>query len=107
MNRLEGKTALITGATKGIGKVTAELFASEGAKVVLCAERSQIDGSNLAAGLNSRFPRLSSILQILDVTDRKSWERTIAFTKETFGELNIVINGAGHQFSRKFRGNHR
>ncbi|MDE8734404.1 glucose 1-dehydrogenase [Eubacteriales bacterium DFI.9.88] len=96
MNRLEGKTALITGATKGIGKVTAELFASEGAKVVLCG-RNENDGSNLAAGLNSKFPGSAAFCR-LDVTDRKSWERTIAFTKETFGELNIVINNAGISF---------
>ncbi|MCQ4637207.1 glucose 1-dehydrogenase [Anaerovorax odorimutans] len=96
MKRLEGKTALITGATKGIGKVTAELFVSEGAKVILCG-RNENDGIALETALNSKASDMAAFCK-LDVTDRKSWEKAIAFAKEKFGELNILINNAGISF---------
>lgn len=96
MRRLEGKTAIITGATKGIGKVTAELFASEGAKVIICG-RNEEDGYALEAALNSKEPNTSAFYK-LDVTDRNSWENAISFAKNTFRELNIVINNAGISF---------
>ena len=96
MKRLEGKTALITGATKGIGKVTAELFATEGAQIIICG-RNEADGKALETALNSNRADTAAFCK-LDVTDRKSWENAIAFTKEKFGELNIVINNAGISF---------
>lgn len=96
MKRLEGKTALITGATKGIGKVTAELFASEGAKVILCG-RNVKDGRSLEAALNSKSPDAAAFCE-LDVTERKSWENAISFAQKKFGELNLVINNAGISF---------
>lgn len=96
MKRLENKVALITGATKGIGKETAELFATEGAKVILCG-RNEKEGARAAEAINRQWQHAAAFCP-LDVTDRSSWENAIKFAKQTFGELNIVINNAGISF---------
>ena len=96
MNRLEGKVALITGATKGIGESAAKLFAEEGAKVVICG-RSAEDGERIAAEINAGG-ELRAVFSCMDVTKVEDWHKAIAQAKETFGKLNIVINNAGISF---------
>lgn len=88
-NRLEGRVALITGGTSGIGEATVELFIEEGAKVVL-AGRSQEAGKAIAArlGPNARFCRC-------DVTREDDIRDAIEFTRSTFGRLDILFNNAG------------
>ena len=96
MKRLENKVALISGATRGIGRTAAELFVSEGASVVICG-RDVKEGEKVAASINADHPHKAAFCA-LDVTRRESWERAIAFSKETFGELNILINNAGTSY---------
>ena len=83
MNRLAGKTALITGAARGIGEAIAREFVAEGATVVL----SDIDdeaGTTLAAGIQAQY-------QSLDVREEADWERVVA----SIGQLDILVNNAG------------
>ena len=90
---LENKTAIITGAGRGIGRATAELFASHGASVVL----SDIDpvpveeavGAILAAG-----GKAASVAG--DVTDRAFGDLIVNAAIETFGGLDIIVNNAGY-----------
>jgi 3-oxoacyl-[acyl-carrier protein] reductase len=90
---LEGKTAIITGAGRGIGRATAELFASHGANVVL----SDIDpvpaeeavGAILAAG-----GKAASVAG--DVTDRAFGDLIVNAAIEKFGGLDIIVNNAGY-----------
>jgi 3-oxoacyl-[acyl-carrier protein] reductase len=90
---LEGKTAIITGAGRGIGRATAELFASHGANVVL----SDIDpvpaeeavGAILAAG-----GKAASVAG--DVTDRAFGDLIVNAAIEEFGGLDIIVNNAGY-----------
>lgn len=96
LKQLEGKTALITGSTRGIGKATAELFASEGAQVIICG-RDEEAGRALETMLNSKYPEKAAFCK-LEVTQRSSWEDAMAFTKKRFGKLNILINNAGISF---------
>ena len=96
MKRLENKVALISGATRGIGRTSAELFVSEGASVVICG-RDVREGEKVAASINADHPHKAAFCA-LDVTIRESWEKAIAFAKETFGELNILINNAGTSY---------
>ena len=96
MGKLDGKVALITGATKGIGAAAAELFLKEGAKVVLCG-RSEKEGLCLEKRFNSDGVQRAAFFR-LDVTCYENWQAAIAFTKETFGKLNILINNAGISF---------
>ena len=96
MNRLEGKVALITGATKGIGEETAKVFAQEGASVVICG-RDSASGEKIAAEINEQRADAAAFCK-LDVTDYENWNAAIAFTQEKFGKLNILINNAGISF---------
>lgn len=88
MKRLEGKTALITGAARGIGRTFAEAYLREGAKVVIAdidADRGAETAKEL--GENTAFVRL-------DVTDQDSIDQVIASAAETFGQIDILINNA-------------
>jgi NAD(P)-dependent dehydrogenase (short-subunit alcohol dehydrogenase family) len=89
MGMLEGKVAIITGATSGIGARTAELFVEEGAKVVFTGRR-KAEGEALAAklGKSSRFVQA-------DATLEDDWKRVIAATTDTFGKLDALFNNAG------------
>jgi len=87
--RLQGKVALITGAASGMGKSEAEIFAKEGAKVVLA---DVLDAEGKAAadaiGANARYVRL-------DVTSEPAWEQVIATTVAQWGKLDVLVNNAG------------
>ncbi|MDI9470268.1 MAG: glucose 1-dehydrogenase [Bacillota bacterium] len=94
MARLEGKVAIITGASQGIGACTAELFVQEGARVVI-ADIDTVNGEALAEKLGE-----AAVFFRLDVTDRENWVACIDFTKKTFGKLNILINNAGISYRK-------
>lgn len=98
MKRLEGKVALISGATKGIGESAAKIFAKEGAKVVVCG-RSEEDGARVAAEINeaagSEAGLVAAAFFKLDVTNYENWQQAFDFAKEKFGKINILINNAG------------
>ncbi|PPR61107.1 MAG: Cyclopentanol dehydrogenase [Alphaproteobacteria bacterium MarineAlpha4_Bin2] len=87
--RLKDKVAIVTGAASGMGSATAELFAKEGAKVVL-ADILEEEGAALVAeiGDNARF-------QKLDVTSEADWATLVTATLSAFGRIEILINNAG------------
>lgn len=90
--RLQDKTALITGAAQGIGKVIAQTFAREGAKVII-GDIKQPEGRAVekeinAAGGEAYFMRL-------DVTDEESWKQVVQSILDRLGRLDILVNNAG------------
>jgi NAD(P)-dependent dehydrogenase (short-subunit alcohol dehydrogenase family) len=89
MGMLDGKVAIITGATSGIGARTAELFVEEGAKVVFTGRR-KAEGEALAAkiGKNARFVQA-------DATLEDDWKRVIGEATKAFGKLDAIFNNAG------------
>jgi NAD(P)-dependent dehydrogenase (short-subunit alcohol dehydrogenase family) len=89
MGRLEGKVAIITGATSGIGYRTAELFVAEGAKVVAAGRRTP-EGEALAAKLGASC----SFLQT-DVTDEAQMQALVAHAIDRFGRVDCLFNNAG------------
>jgi 3-oxoacyl-[acyl-carrier protein] reductase len=90
--RLEGKIALVTGASQGIGEAIARRFAAEGA-VVLCAARSADRLSALAASIQSAGGRGRAIT--LDVSDASSIAAAMKEIAEKEGRLDVLVNNAG------------
>jgi NAD(P)-dependent dehydrogenase (short-subunit alcohol dehydrogenase family) len=92
MNILKDKVALVTGATSGIGREAAILFASEGAKVVVAGRRKD-EGEEVAA-LIRKAGGTAKFIQA-DVSKADQVERLVNETVAAFGTLNIAFNNAG------------
>jgi NAD(P)-dependent dehydrogenase (short-subunit alcohol dehydrogenase family) len=90
--RLEGKVAWISGATSGIGKATARLFAREGAKVAVVGRRLAWS-RRIVAGLKADGGQALAIA--CDVSSERQVRDSIRQTVEHFGRLDIVVNNAG------------
>jgi NAD(P)-dependent dehydrogenase (short-subunit alcohol dehydrogenase family) len=90
--RLAGKVAYVAGATSGIGKATAEVFATEGARVVVTGRRAA-EGEAVAAAI--RADGGEAIYLPVDVTDPDSVQRSIGAAVGSFGRLDILFNNAG------------
>jgi len=93
MRRLEGKVAMITGGASGIGKAHAELFAREGAKVVITTRRKVAEGTALAESIKKGGGEATFIK--LDVTKESEWREVIDEVIRKYGKLNILVNNAG------------
>jgi len=84
---LAGKTAIVTGASSGIGEATSRLLAQKGCNVVLAARRE--DRLNALAG------ELGALAVPTDVTEPAACAALVARTLERFGALDILVNNAG------------
>ncbi len=91
MNRLAGKVAVVTGAGMGIGRATAELFAEEGAAVVI-AERDEAAGREVEQAIKAAGGRAMFIPT--DISDEPSVERMAAEAVASFGSIHILVNNA-------------
>ncbi|MBD2202725.1 SDR family NAD(P)-dependent oxidoreductase [Calothrix sp. FACHB-1219] len=91
-NKLDGKVAIITGASSGIGEATAIALANEGATVVLAARR----GDRLNALAEKIATTGGKALPIItDVTDEAQVQNLVHKTKTEFGRIDILVNNAG------------
>jgi NAD(P)-dependent dehydrogenase (short-subunit alcohol dehydrogenase family) len=86
--RLQGKTAIVTGAGSGIGRATAVAYAAEGANVVL-AELVPERGERIAAEIGR-----AAVAMAVDVTDAAAVEECVARTVERFGAVDVVVHSA-------------
>jgi 3alpha(or 20beta)-hydroxysteroid dehydrogenase len=89
MGRLEGKIAIVTGASRGMGASHARMFIAEGARVLLTDMRADV-GEALAADLGDR-----AVFAEHDVTNADDWQRIVAIAEKHFGPVNILVNNAG------------
>jgi NAD(P)-dependent dehydrogenase (short-subunit alcohol dehydrogenase family) len=90
--RLAGKVALISGGASGMGRSEAEVFAREGARVlvgdILEAEGRDVAAAIDAAGARARFVKL-------DVTSESDWQAAVAAAESAYGKLDVLVNNAG------------
>ena len=92
MSDMKDRVALITGASSGIGRATAEVFAARGANVVLAARRED-ELVRLTSEIESRGGKATFI--VADVAMAKDVERLVAHAIATFGRLDYAVNNAG------------
>jgi NAD(P)-dependent dehydrogenase (short-subunit alcohol dehydrogenase family) len=90
-NRLAGKVAVVTGSTSGIGRASAELFAEEGARVVITGRRQDL-GQEVARGIQERGGEASFLPG--DVTRVDHLRALVDHAVGTFGRLDILMNNA-------------
>ena len=92
MGSLEGKVAIITGGARGQGALEAELFAKEGAKVVICdildQEGKDVEAKVLATGGDAVYSHL-------DVTRDDDWQQAVGLAESRYGKLDVLVNNAG------------
>jgi 3alpha(or 20beta)-hydroxysteroid dehydrogenase len=97
MSMLAGKSALVTGAARGIGAACAESIASQGARVML-TDVLQPLGEQTAAALRAK--KYTASFHPLDVTNEAAWDKAIAAAVAQFGRIDIVVNNAGISLPR-------
>jgi NAD(P)-dependent dehydrogenase (short-subunit alcohol dehydrogenase family) len=93
--RLEGRTALVTGGTSGIGEATAELLAEEGANVALTG-RNRERGDAVVESIRARSG--VALFVQADVRSSADCRRAVDATVEEFGGLDVLVNNAGVYF---------
>ena len=89
---LNGKVALITGASRGLGRAIAQALADEGARLSVCARSAEAlakAASELEAGGHQ------VLAEAIDVTDDSRLQRWVEHTRERFGAIDILVNNAG------------
>lgn len=89
--RLQGKVALVTGATQGIGKAVAQLFVAEGAKVIVNDLRATPQSEALLADLGEA----NAMFAAADIADEAAVRAMAAQGAERFGPIDVLINNAG------------
>jgi 3-oxoacyl-[acyl-carrier protein] reductase len=91
--KLNGKVAVVTGASKGIGSGIAKQFAAEGAAVVVNYASSKTDADKVVDEITKRGGKAVGVQG--NVAKKADVERLFAATKKAFGQLDILVNNAG------------
>jgi 3alpha(or 20beta)-hydroxysteroid dehydrogenase len=89
MHRLNGKVALITGSSRGMGESHARVFVEHGAKVIM-TDVDEVRGSAIARELGE-----NAIFLRHDVTDEAQWTTIVEHAEQAFGPVNVLVNNAG------------
>ena len=90
MGRLDGKVVIVTGGNSGVGAATAELFAKEGAKVVISARReAQLE--EVAAKIREAGGEVLPV--VTDISKREDADNLVAKTMEVYGKVDVNKRG--------------
>jgi 3-oxoacyl-[acyl-carrier protein] reductase len=90
---LKDRVAVVTGASRGIGRAEAEALAAEGAAVVVAASKSMEDADRVVRGLLEKGSRAVAVQA--DVSQSADVQRLVDAALKTFGRLDILVNNAG------------
>jgi NAD(P)-dependent dehydrogenase (short-subunit alcohol dehydrogenase family) len=99
-NKLDGKTALITGGDSGIGRAVAILFAKEGADVAIAYLNENEDGNEVKRIVEEEYGRRCLLLQG-NIRKERACEKIVANTIKKLGKLDILVNNAATQTEQK------
>ena len=94
MGKLDGKVAIVTGASRGIGQAIAELFAAEGANLMICA-RNAAELEAQRQKLATAHPKARIVTHHADVAKEADVDALFAAAVAAFGKVDIVVNNAG------------
>ena len=89
---IKGRVALITGAASGMGKATAQVFAAEGARVIV-TDVNEVEAKNVSEQIESDGGEALAIS--LDITDEEQIKECIYKSIKSFGQIDYLINNAG------------
>src|SRR5579871_66894 len=90
---LSGRTAVITGSSRGIGRAIAERFAEHGARVVISSRKAAACES-AAAAINERYGPRSALAVPADIASKENLRRLVEKTREVFGAISILVCNA-------------
>jgi NAD(P)-dependent dehydrogenase (short-subunit alcohol dehydrogenase family) len=91
MSRLAGRTAIVTGGAKGIGRHYSHALAAEGARVMIA---DITDGREVADEIAARYGTNSVASHVTDVSDESAVKALVAATVERFGKIDVLVNNA-------------
>jgi 3-oxoacyl-[acyl-carrier protein] reductase len=97
---LKGKAVLITGASQGMGRSTADAFAAEGARIAICA-RKQETISKVGEEIKSKH-KVDVIAQAVDVTDVAALQQFAREVEKKFGAIDVCVANAGGPPAKQF-----
>ncbi len=91
---LKGRTAIVTGASVGLGAAIAERFASAGASLMICA-RNSAELDKQRTQLSKAYPEVSVHAEVIDIAKKDDVDRLFAEAGKAFGKVDILVNNAG------------
>ncbi len=86
--------AVITGASRGIGKAIAERFLKEGFNIAFCS-RKEVDLQTVSKEWQSQYPQSTTYYQAVDLADKKAVKSFAKFIIEKMGTIDVLVNNAG------------